>query len=1103
MGRGIIDSVRLDFTKTKLYGREKEVQLLRDAYARVEATKMTEVVMLKGYSGCGKTALGDSLSQVVPPTCFLKGKFDRMKSYQPFSAIVEAFSSLCKSMSSSSSSSSSKEDIALDLTRDMSADNLMNLSKVLPHLRLLLGEDITCSRNSSPVTIEWGFEWLHKAFRDFVRVVCKHCEKTLVLFIDDLQWADVGSLNLLGSLVKDAESGGFLFLGSYRSNEVGDTHRLRFVIRDMEKSKTPVTEVHVTNLDDESINTLISDCTRSPPQQTQALARVVCSKTGGNAFFVGQFLIMLQEEEMMYMSSKTYKWEWSMDRIIGETDISDNVVYLVTKKIQKLPTDVIQTLKLAACFGSHFHTHLLAALLSNEPTDRSHRETKEQEEAGDCDTDSDDQRLSSALLCAVREGLISRRLGSSIFKFSHDKIQQSAYSLIVDDRERQELHLRIGRHVQKEYSNQDSRREWMLLIKEDQLNRGANLITDESEKVILAQRNLEAADIVTTQAAFFPAAYYLRTGLQLMEGMNGWTRNYKLHLGLCTAYAENAFCIGELEECERYVRIVLENAISVEDKYRVFVVKVDALGSQERLEEAIDAGFDILRMLGEKIPKKIHQLHVAKNLIQASIVVRRMSNEDFLSLPALEDTKKMLALKIMSTLITFCWFAFRTDETAFLCLRMFLLSLKHGLSKYSSHAFAVFGLMQGSLYNFSEAYRYGELTLKLMERFHAKECDCRTAVVAQSFLIHLRRPLHERMDSMLHAYRVGLETGDIHHSSVAATVYTMMYFGSGLPLGPMVDDSIAFGGFMERYSQVFSFTPALIWRQCALNLMGRSENPVVLTGEAMDQDEFLRDLSTSNVMGKLQALYLARMFLGYLFGDLDVAVENGEHLWRRKQNIDSTHFYTPFYFTISALSALSMLQRTGKRRYKRVARKFIKCLQSWVDNKVFNVQHKLKLVIAERAAQQEKDPEVVKAMYDNAITLAQRSGFPQDAALANERAGIYFLSQQDSFLAGAYMSRAHSLYTSWGAKAKKEDLHAKYHFLSFAPASNVRGTHHRGRRRFSRGPTAKHQQYNLFTSAELRSYEDPAIHQSVGALDLSDSTTNYTSDKAWNSESSL
>ena len=780
-------SKRLDFAKSRLYGRDHEIDLLHGAYERVKSTGETEVVLLSGPSGSGKSALATrALRGVVPSAHLLVGKYDELRSPKPFSAITDAFSALCMSLAISNDDTTSV--IAKELKSRME-DDLSYLRSLLPNLDTLCGEnDLDDGKrlslqSSRQVANKWSFERIKVAFRDFIRIVSKH-STAIALFLDDMQWADTGSLDLLEFFFRDELTRGILFVGAYRDDEVNQSHPLHFHIRTIrQRSPFNIQDIKVGNLDVNSTNLLIADlideASSSSSNRTIPLSEVVHHKTHGNAFFTVQFLRMLQDTKLLVFSVETFRWEWDIDRIAGDTSIADNVVDLINSKIGTLSTFTEQFLKIAACFGSYFQLDVVADLLEkeNEASGKYPEPTK--------------LLVDKAVKELVEEGLIIHRADSLHFRFAHDRVQEAAYALVPDGVEKEQLHLRIGKLLQEIFDPSDPTRHWVQLVFVDQLNRSIDLIADEESRLQLARYNLEVATKVASQSAFTPAARYLKSGLKLLDGLDGWVNHHDLQLNLETSLAEVAYSIGDVETCSKCISTVLARARCTEDKYRAFIVHIDLLGSQDKINQAVDFGFSVLRELGERIPRKVNQFHVIKLLLKCGRLAKGMSDEDFLALPTMTDKKKLFTLKIMSKLNTYCFLARRVAENGLISLRPFQMSLEHGLSKYSAHALSVYSYVLATRFRVDDVHRFGCLALEISKKYPSRSVDVQTLNAVHSLCIHLRKPLHSSLDGILKAYQYGMEAGDLHHAGLASGIYAMMYFYCGLPLAPLVEDAEA------------------------------------------------------------------------------------------------------------------------------------------------------------------------------------------------------------------------------------------------------------------------------------------------------------------------
>ena len=1027
----------LDFSKVRLHGRDKEIRHLQEAYDRVKTTAKTELVYLKGYSGSGKSALAATLREVVPLDYFILGKFDELRSPKPFSAIADAFSPLCKSLAASNDKSASV--IKEDLERYMPKD-LPYLTTVLPNLDILSGwaednESLAVNDQSLERANKWSFERIKVAFRDFIRIVSKH-STAIVLFIDDLQWADTGSLDLLDFILCDELTEGLLFIGAYRDNEVGESHALYLQTRELQKrSPFRMLDIEIGNLDVQVVNLLIADLVDEPQSKTLPLSTIVHKKTNGNAFFTVQFLKMLQDTKLLQFSVQTFRWEWDIDAIAGDTRIADNVVDLITNKIGTLSDSTKQFLATASCFGAYFELSVVATLMDSE-------------ESG-IDSQPNKDLVDQAVKESVEEGLISHREDSLHFRFSHDRVQEAAYSLVPDGVQKQQLHLRIGRKLQDMFDPSDPRHRWIQLVYVDQLNRSIDLIDDEDSKVQLARHNLDVATRVASQSAFIAAARYLHSGLKLLDGLDGWTNHYDLQLSLQASLAEVAYSTGDVKTCSECISSVLQRARCAEDKYRVFVAQIDLLGSQNKLDEAVDFGLSVLRELGQHIPKKVTQFHVIMLLLKCNRLAKGMSDEDFLALPTLTDKKKLFILKIMSKLNTYCYLARREAENGLICLRPFLISIQHGLNKSSSHAFSVYAFVLGTMFNVDEVYRFGILALKIAKLFPNRNIDVQTLNTVHSCCLHLRKPLQRSLDGLLKGYQSAMEAGELHHAGLASGIYAMMYFYCGLPLAPLVDDLVAFQTQIAKYNQLACAYMLATYHQLALNLMGHCAQPAVLSGEACDIDEYTNLEPTKENMNQLVAFYGAQMQAAFFFDEMDVACDMAEKIWKyRSRKAERTAFLHPTFELILYMCAMHLWSGKKRRKHRRRARRHFKELELWLKNKTLNMQQKVLLVQAEEAILK-KGHNDVRRLYDESILIGQRSGFPNDAALAAERAGVYCLKVGDNDSAVDYLVRAQGFYKTWGAQGKIDHIAATYPFLPNPSQSQAFSSNVRGQARFS------------------------------------------------------
>ena len=1042
-------SVRLDFAKTQLYGRDEEIQTLREAFERVSLSRKCEIVWLSGYSGSGKSRLADTLRDVVPRGYLLKGKYDELlRSPHPFSAIADAFSTIPGTLGRHESI----EAIRQELETAPCVNNLVYMSKIVTNLANLWGDESKTRllfHEKEKVDHIWMFERIKIAMRDFIRVLSRH-SITIALVLDDLQWADSSSLELIQSILNDDMMEGLLFVGAYRDNEVDDSHPLAIRLRNIRNSSGfGIQEIHVASLGIETLNMLVADVTKSKPSRTMELTKAVHQKTLGNAFFAVQFLKMLQDDELLFWSNTSTKWDWDLDAIMGDTTISDNVSDIVARKISQLSSWTAEILMVAACFGTYFHFDVVVAIVEKDPK-FSH------------DKDNVKDNLRRGLDCALSEGLVTHREGSSKYMFVHDKVHQGAYSLIPED-DKLKLHLRIGYFLKDTYQATESSGEWMFLVFTDQLNRGSTHIYKEEQRVELARDNLEAALKVMSHSAFFPAARYLKAGLNLMEGTDQWNRHYDLTVKLHSVLADVAYCTGDTETCTSSCNQVLKNARDGREKRQVYLVMINSWGAQGKLNEAIDFGLNILRELGEPIPERPNLLHALFALRKVKKCLKDKTDEDILSIPPMQDETKLFVLDVISLLSPICYLQHRDLEHKLLCLRTVLIAMEYGLSSHAARAISLIGYLNGRYFDFDQAYRYGRLSGELAQRFPDKASESRTFLVQACYLLHLRRPLHEQLDRLLKANQYGMDSGDIQQAGRTAGCYAHIYLFCGLPLGPMVEDAEAFAKQLVKYKQTSSLPLLNTVRQEALNLMGRSSHRVKLTGAAMNQDDYLSDPNLSSNQDKLYFLWIALLQTAFYFEDYDVVEDTCYKLYKTEAKMEGTMYLKPSVTMFMALSAMKIGAMKGKGVFLRIARKQVKELETWVKNKALNVKHKLLLVYAEREAQNKNHNEIaVRTLFGEAISSARKSGFTQDAALASELAGRYSMKLSDMESAKQYYEMAIEFYTLWGADAKVDQLIEQNHFIEDARTESSQFFNVRGKSRFSNDTSSRHERFDPF-----------------------------------------
>ena len=1070
---------RLHLHHLPLIGRTQERRILQDAFRRLNKrraphtttdkdnnTKQTkwrvdedddgggchfhcynEVVMIQGASGSGKSLLVEDFihpkeAQSDQTTFFAcSGKFNQQQmAVEPYSALKQAFAEICDSIIHISNS----EDRAVmcRALKEALGDEIGILAdgivpSIMPLIMTTLSNEeqnqvhLKGNGNQEAQGGADALNQLRHLVQLFIRAVCEH--RRLVLFLDDLQWADEATLGLLESLLKDVEMPQFLMIGAYRNDEEDfpKDHHLRSLLRGV-KSVRNIDELTLGPLTVEEIGELIRHATRLDEQPAEAIrsfSEVVFSKTRGNPFVVVEFLQLLEAKHHLFYSLIEFRWKFDLTKIEQETFLADSIVQVVASRIKSLPLSTQYALKIASCLYTRFHLNSLFCIL-----ERLHRLSQSGDDVvGTISLQTKDD-LRKALKTAVSESLLDKiqKGGTEFYKFSHDKIQQSAYSLLPPEGEdRNQFHISLGKIVESLSKDEQERAAnptfaQLIFIATDQYNRGyQSLMDDKDLRLHVAELNLLSTEKAISQSAFAAAWKYVQCGIRLLD-INCWTANYNLALHLHIYGAEVASCLGLLEDVDVLVNQVLENVQSFDERLSVQMSRVEALASQNKVKESMQLSQTLLILLGESIPKKAHMGHVLFALGRTKGLMKQFTDADVLSLPSMTDSRKAHAMRLLQRYSTSALFRQRTSDMLLAMMKLVQISLKHGLHKISPSALGSYAIVLASLGDVDGAYRLGKLGLKLFDGvIKAKEWEGNFIQLYSPFVQHWREAYPDCMDQCSRGYCSGMASGDLEFAFYNAICYCAFYYMAGLHLVPIEKDCRSYCLQMVQYKKENNFAVSGPLWQLLLNLMGHAKDPLLLTGAAMDEKEFVSKHVEANNIGGLQTFWVYKGQALFFFGNPEEAEQVFIKFARTSSNIAS-HFFVVMQAFYYALVVLELSRKTKKRKYKVASRKMIRKIRNWVSKGNINLSHKLMLLEADYMALTEKREDVLRRAFDRAIRAASRAGFLSDAAIANERAGIHFRERKDGFWAETYLSRSAMLFSEWGAQGKVNFMYKMY-----------------------------------------------------------------------------
>ncbi|HBK96524.1 MAG TPA: hypothetical protein DD001_03935 [Microcoleaceae bacterium UBA10368] len=1048
----------------KLYGRENEVSNLLAAFERIASGRSpqppllrgassdsplsrgggwcvpalgeeanlsgSELMLVAGFSGIGKTALVNEVHKPIARQqgYFIKGKYDQFQRNIPFSAFVQAFRDLMGQLLSESDAK-----LQIWKTKILTAvgESGQVLIEVIPELERILGAQHPAIELSGTAA-QNRFNLL---MQKFVQVFTT-AEHPLVMFLDDLQWADSASLKLLQLLMEDR--GHLLVLGAYRDNEVSPTHPFMLTVNEIIKSGAVVHTIILQPLSLADLNQLVADTLICNLSLAQPLTELVYQKTKGNPFFSTQFLKALHEDGQISfdppqspLSKGGSKGGWQCDIAQARLTHASDVVEFMAGQLQKLPKETQDVLKLAACIGAQFDLETLAIVNEELP-----------------------EQTASALWNALQEGLIlvisegynfiqadaqspPGSVANPIYKFLHDRVQQAAYSLIPEN-QKQATHLKIGQLLLQNFS--DIEREEKLFDIVGHLNQGIELINQLSEQEALAQLNLEAGGKARSSTAYAAANIYLQTGIELLRA-NCWQSQYELTLNLYIAAAEAAYLNADLEGMEQMAAQVLQEAQTILDKVKIYEILIAAQTAQGKLLEAIAVGRDALLQLGVELPTEPNEALIGKALQTLAGQLQSRRIEELVDLPVMNNLQSQATMQLLGMLPASIFMGM-PGLLPLLSSTMVSLSLSFGNAPASSVGYAIHGMaLCGFLGEVETGYAFGQLALSLLDRFNAREFKPVIVVLFGAFIQHHQESLRATILILKNGYTAGMETGDFLYAGSSINNYFYAHFLGGVELDTWETEIVSYSAALAQVKQYSPQTYLDMTRQTLQNLRETRILPDCLIGSAYDETVMIPKHHQDNEFTAIAIAYIYKLLLAYSFANYTAALD---YLAQAKQYLMAVSgmLFVPIFHFYAALTNLALFPTQSETQQAEILAEVEThqtTLQHWAKNAPMNYLHKWYLVEAERQRVLGNKAEAIE-MYDRAISGAKENQFLNEEALANELAANFYLEWGQEKFAQIYMIDAYYCYVQWGATAKVKDLETRYPQLLKAIQAGTKNT---------------------------------------------------------------
>ncbi|KWN74433.1 ATP-binding sensor histidine kinase [Burkholderia ubonensis] len=979
----------------KLYGREREVNTLLAAFDRVVAHGAPELMLVSGYSGIGKSAVVNELHKVlVPPRgLFASGKFDQYKRDIPYSTLVQAFQGLVRPLLG-------KRDTELASWRDALLEalepNARLMTDLIPELKFIIGEPPPVPE-LEPQQAQSRFQLV---FRRFIGVFARP-EHPLALFLDDLQWLDAATLDLLEDLLTRSDLQHLMLIGAYRDNEVDAAHLLTRKLQAIKNAGGKVEEIALAPLAREHLGQLIADAVCCEATRVAPLAQLVHDKTAGNPFFVIQFLHSLAEEGLFHFDHGAVCWSWDLNRIHAK-GYTDNVVDLMVGKLSRLPVETQRALQQLACLGNTAGITILSTVLAIS-----------------------EKQVHTVLWDAVRQELVDRLEGS--YKFIHDRVQEAAYSLIPKAM-RAEVHLRIGRLLVAQTPAE--KREEAIFEIVNQLNRGAELITQQEERDQLAELNLIAGKRAKGSTAYASALTYLNIGVALLAE-DSWDRQHEIIFALELNRAECEFLTGELSVAEERLAALSKHATTTVEQAIVACLHMDVWMILDQSSRAIIVGLSCLRHFGIEWSPHPEDEEVGREYERIWSMLGGRAIDDLIDLPLMEDPASLATIDVLMKLWTPALYTDENLASLTIC-KAVSLSLEHGNCDASCFAYVILIRIAGPHFgDYKAGFRFGQLGYDLVVRRGLKRLEARTFVCFALFVVPWMKHVGACRDLQRRAFEAANRTGDLQYAAYTRNDLNSNLIFSGVPLSEAQSEAEPGLAFVEKAR--FGLGVDIISTQVALirTLRGLTPKFGCLDDKQFNELRIERRFSENPELAIGECWYWIRKLQARcIAGDYEAAINAAAKaqglLWTTASFFEEAEYH--FYGALSHAACCDSAPAHERQQHFDALAAHHRQLKLWAENCSENFEHRAALVGAEIARIERRNFDAM-LLYQLAIRSARANGFVHIEGLANELAARFFAAHDFEVIADTYLRNARYCFLRWRADGKVRQLEQLYPHL--------------------------------------------------------------------------
>jgi histidine kinase len=998
----------------RLYGRDEETALLLESYREAGQTG-SGLVLVGGYSGVGKSAIVKQIHKPVTEQKgrFFSGKFDQFKQKTPYFAFIEAFSDYLKMILSESDA---KVAFWKHKLIKILGENVSLITEVIPVLEQIVGKQAAPVK-LQPAEQEYRF---HMVLVDFIYAFCEP-GKPNVIFLDDLQWADLPSLQLVERLLLTPGNGQILVIGAYRNNEVDEMHPLSLTLNQLRTQAIQIRNIELKPLAEEYVAAIVADAFGMNAEEAAALGKVTFSKTSGNPFFINRFLKSVYNDG--YVSFKVDKWIWDEDAI-SHLPYTDNVIDLMTREIAVLPDTTRDILKIASVLGTTFNltnisyvselpvTEIFAriqpALLGGYivPLDKNYRALLISQDQLNTEWQKEAARIVAT------------------FRFLHDRVQQAAYALLGDD-DRNILHLQSARKLFANTSKDRLGENLFEII--GHFSQSYQLISDFDEKMEVAQLLLLAGTKAKDSTSYDLAVKYLTLALSLSGA--AWQSHYDLVFSIHLEMGEAEYLKGSHETAEIYFDEILKYAKTNYEKLQIYYIKSSLYLKISDVHKGLAIGREAMKLFNIRFPEgdlKIRATTAVTLIKYLYLFSTKYKNPERLyNLPDCTDREIILINQFLIDMATNAYMV-NQELMMLICLKIIENYIKYGFTDASGWGFSGFSVVVLSALGMSEkGFNLWDITAKLHSRTESQLIKWKLDYTVKCFSTHWRHPLAENLEAIQDNIKACIMNGDPIFTGYSIGLYVWKKSAAGYPIAALLDEISKSLDYLRRNRNTSGLAFSETRVQALRTLAGL--NGADLSATIADTTASYEQIIQSGNNTAIAYYYTARIFLLCLSGQHKESVDVAITQIKFKPYLLGNYLNTEweFYSGLSAMAALAEQTPEQQKLLRTVFNNAFKCLKKWSRDCAANFGGMFSLLAAEEKAVS-GNWETALLDAEKAIVSFRENRFIHLEALAHQRVATWSQKRGYPAVAETYIRRAHNLFQNWGAGAVCKRLETEW-----------------------------------------------------------------------------